>query len=141
MPGIQYQQIIVPVDGSESANRAAAFAANLAYCSEAALILLHVLPEAEASTSEQAEQAAAVFQRCREAMLLIRRALSTAGTPIEERVLRGDPAKVILDLAQQQPEAMIVMGRRGLSRVRELLLGSVSEQVLRQARCPVTLVP
>ena len=156
MPGIQYRHIIVAVDGSDSAGRAAAFAANLAYCCEAYLTLLYVQPKPRQEPTDPAAQgdtvkpqpapaaepaASDVFQRARDAMLLVRRALNQAGIVIEEQILQGDPAQVIVEYARHRPESMIVMGSRGLSRMRELLLGSVSSKVLRQAACPVTVVP
>lgn len=161
MPGIHYKQIIVPVDGSETAEQAMAFAANLAYCCEGSLTLLYVIPDSATPVAalrgqpgeapsiqpiereiEAAESQAAqgIFKKARSAMGLIRRAMSTANVPIQEVILQGDPADAIIAYAEEQPDAMIVMGNRGLSLVRGLLLGSVSEKVVRHAPCPVTIV-
>lgn len=60
---------------------------------------------------------------------------------IEQHVLGGEPASVILQRARGGGASMIAMetrGRRGLSK---LLLGSVTEAVLRGAPCPVVVVP
>ncbi len=150
MAGIEYRHVIVPVDGSENAGRAARFAANLAYCCEASLTLVHVFPEgvgdASALPPEEDEKlreqtARQVFSEARKAILGgTRKALDAVGSPVREELLRGDPAEAILEYARQQPDAMIVIGSRGLSRLQGLLLGSVSEQVIRRAECPVTVV-
>jgi nucleotide-binding universal stress UspA family protein len=50
-------------------------------------------------------------------------------------VLDGDPAKRILELAEQEGTDCIVMGSRGLSDVRSLFLGSISQKVSNRAAC------
>jgi nucleotide-binding universal stress UspA family protein len=55
-------------------------------------------------------------------------------------VVVGDPVDVIIEVARSRGYDHIVMGNRGLSPVQELLLGSVSEKVTREAHCPVTIV-
>lgn len=51
----------------------------------------------------------------------------------------GDYADEIVDLATEQEAAMIVIGRRGLGRLRETLVGSVSQKVLHHAPCTVVI--
>jgi nucleotide-binding universal stress UspA family protein len=48
---------------------------------------------------------------------------------------------VILGVAQEEKASLIVLGSRGPSSAAELLLGSVSMEVLRFAQCPVLVVP
>jgi nucleotide-binding universal stress UspA family protein len=50
-------------------------------------------------------------------------------------MVEGDPAEAILDLAARHKASMIVMGSRGLSDVKGLLLGSTSHKVNAQAGC------
>ena len=51
----------------------------------------------------------------------------------------GEPAEEIVDYARLEEVDLIVMGSRGLSPIQELLLGSVSDKVLRTAPCPVLI--
>lgn len=53
----------------------------------------------------------------------------------------GDPATAILAIAQREQVDLIVLGKRGISSVSQLLLGSVSKSIVDQARCAVTVVP
>jgi nucleotide-binding universal stress UspA family protein len=73
--------------------------------------------------------------------------LERAATHLEDRITRvtkttpaGNPADEILAIADAFDADLIVVGARGMRGVARLLLGSVSERVLRHARCPVLIV-
>lgn len=57
------------------------------------------------------------------------------------RVLQGDPDDVITEVARESEAALIIMGKRGSTPIRELPLGSTAEAVCRTAYNPVLLVP
>lgn len=59
-----------------------------------------------------------------------------AGTLLE----MGDHAQVIIDIANKNGYDLIMMGSRGLSVFKELLIGSVSFKVMHHAKCPVMVV-
>lgn len=138
------ERLLVPVDGSEASLRATAWAAAYAARSGAELILLHVhdargsetlaLGSLDAAQIQEAERriAGPSFDKAR--------ARIGAGTAVRTLVSIGDPAAEIVALARREQASLIVMGSRGLSPVRELLLGSVSEKVIRHAHCAVTVV-
>ena len=63
-----------------------------------------------------------------------------AGVPISTRLATGDPADSICAYAAEIDARLIAIGSRGHSTVAALLLGSVSQAVVRQARCPVLVV-
>jgi nucleotide-binding universal stress UspA family protein len=65
---------------------------------------------------------------------------STEGAHFEHRLVRGEPASEILRLAEEESAEMIVMGTHGRKGVMRALMGSVAEQVARNATCPVLLV-
>lgn len=52
----------------------------------------------------------------------------------------GDPAKIITEMANSNNYDLIIMGNRGMSAFKELLVGSVSQKVMHHARCPVMIV-
>ena len=56
----------------------------------------------------------------------------------EARAVQGHPADVLLE--QSADAALIIVGRRGLGGFSSLLLGSVSQQVVQHANCPVVVV-
>jgi nucleotide-binding universal stress UspA family protein len=59
---------------------------------------------------------------------------------VDRLVLEGLPAAEILGLAQKVRSDLIVMGTHGRTGLGRLLMGSVAEQVVRHARCPVLTV-
>jgi nucleotide-binding universal stress UspA family protein len=63
-----------------------------------------------------------------------------AGLNVVPAVTVGGPARSILEAADRLPASLIVMGTHGASGVERLMLGSVTEKVLRKAACPVLVV-
>lgn len=59
---------------------------------------------------------------------------------VDERVEEGDPAKVIIKVAEDTNADMIVMGNRGLSDFQGILVGSVSHKVSHLAKCTCVTV-
>jgi len=68
-----------------------------------------------------------------------------AGLSAEARVARGttpaEIATVLCDLAEDRGATLVVVGRRGQSRLKEVVLGSVSNAAVHDGRCPVLVVP
>lgn len=139
------QRFLVPVDGSETAERAARFAASLARATGASVTLVYAYDGAQSAVAaaraglstdavdqDQAKHAQDVFERARSVM---------AGVEVKEHLIEiGPPAERIVDTAKRLQVDQIIIGSRGLSPLKELLLGSVSERVMRSAHCPVTVV-
>ncbi|TVQ33789.1 MAG: universal stress protein [Wenzhouxiangella sp.] len=139
-----FKSILVPVDGSAGSSRAAAYAADLARAVDCPVTLLFVYhPDPNrvmgmvGLTRERIEEiskeaGAKIFASAREAM-------GEGSFEIEERVIWGEPREEILAEADKR-EALIVMGRRGLGQMKELMVGSVSAGVLHTSKRPVTIV-
>lgn len=141
--------ILVPVDGSENAARAARFAITLAGRLEVPVRLLHIFgtsgPEVMGLASLSREEIeAGVARSARRIFDEVRAALEAdqalPAVEVTELTRMGDPASEILQLAAAEPGIHVVMGRRGRSPIQSLLLGSVSDKVLRHAAGPVTVV-
>ena len=135
--------IIVPVDGSSGANKAAKFAGELARQTGAELILMHVYDAPTAAAMGLARQSKEELEHAEQEVAKgsfqgAERALE--GTPAKHYVTLGHPSHEIVSYAQQVKADLIVMGSRGRSQMEGLLLGSVSDQVVHHAHCAVTIV-
>jgi len=139
-------KILVAVDGSENALRAAAFAAGMAaQCGGAQVTLLHVIVPVERYLKFFADLPMPQMEEdqqkyAAETLADAAGPFTAAGLPVESRIVDGDPGQAIARYAGDNGFDQIVMGTRGLGDFKGLILGSVSHQVIHLARCPVTLV-
>ena len=141
------RRILVPVDGSASAISAARFAGRLSCCCEGEVTLLHVInptvPFEASSTSPPVARDRKTVERIAEPFLDAAEAAVRESWPdasVVREVTFGQASVAIARMADHDGFDLVVMGSRGLSPAREILLGSVSEDVVRQTRCPVTMV-
>lgn len=142
---VDFTEVIIPVDGSEGANRAARFGAKLAAATQCPVKLMFVMPASSSILMSMSKLPADEVKRiehnaAQEAMEKARQVMGEVGTHAEEIVTIGDPAEEIINYVDHHPDTLVIMGRRGLSRMQSLLVGSVSEKVMRHARGAVTLV-
>jgi nucleotide-binding universal stress UspA family protein len=144
---VEFDEILVPVDGSEGSHRAVLFGARLAAALDCPLKLAYVVPLTSEAVMAMARMSREEIQEkedqaARAVLELAERSLSEAGVIIrpEQLVMIGDAATEILNFIDKHPRALVVMGRRGLSPMKSLLVGSVSEKVMRYAHGAVTLV-
>jgi nucleotide-binding universal stress UspA family protein len=66
--------------------------------------------------------------------------VTSQGVEVETHAREGEPAKVILEVAQEQNADLIVVGARGLTGFERFLLGSVSSKLSHHASCSVMIV-
>lgn len=144
--------ILVPIDGSSSAQKAVYFAGQLSRLCGSSITLLRVhRPDLYqvSSLSEipplgAVQDLSALEKQLNEPGLdpVFKEARDLLGQVkhCDEKILWGQPAAVICEFARDHPVDQIVMGARGRSNFAALLLGSVSSQVLQYAPCPVTVV-
>ena len=139
---MQTKNILVPVDGSPNSLRALKHAAErFRDSSHAHLLLLNVQPALPASRHVPRSMIKDHQQRMSEEALAPARACAERlGVTFDCYLRVGDPAEVIASFAQRTHCREIVMGTRGLGRVRGLWLGSVTTKVIHLAVVPVTLV-
>jgi nucleotide-binding universal stress UspA family protein len=85
-----------------------------------------ILNEMEKASLEQLQQA--------------KSKLKSAGINPETVHLKGDPAHEILKYARDTEQQLIIIGSRGLTGIKEMMLGSVSHKVSQLSSCPVLIV-
>ncbi|MBI5365482.1 MAG: universal stress protein [Planctomycetes bacterium] len=130
------RKILVPLDGSELADRILTQVRRLLVREDAEVMLLRVLTpragaDAETRTAELEHAAGHLEERWK--------ALNDAGAKVRFEIMEGDPAEQILVFANGYQPSLIAMsthGRTGLDRVRH---GSVAERVLRRSAHPLFL--
>ena len=137
-----FKNILLGIDGSEHALRAAEKAAALATCMKANLWIVVAHPTVPAYLGEPNFQDA-IVARLAESKKIVEDALEVVGEipgKIHTEILEGSAAEVVLNVANVRHCDLIVMGSRGRGKLRGLLLGSQSQKVLQHAPCPVMIV-
>ncbi|MBW2385630.1 MAG: universal stress protein [Deltaproteobacteria bacterium] len=142
---IQLERILVPIDFSEHADAVIEWAAHLAEEHESEIILLHVyhLP-VEFQQVEGAYLPAdfwsSVKDDAKRSLTAYGDRLRTRGLAVSEIAREGYPATVIEEEVERQHADLIVIGTRGRTGLKHLLLGSIAERVVQKAPCPVLSV-
>lgn len=151
MPLANLEKIIVPLDGSENAIRALRHAVAMAQMTGMELHLFHAFPVGSTALMDLLHypeiakaKAEGQLRRAREEeaarIFPVARELIPEGVSFQEVSVSGDPTEEILNYSREHPEAMIVMGTRGTSEYRDLVIGSVTNKVVHHATCPVTVI-
>lgn len=142
---LQIRSILVPVDFSEDSASALDVAISLARSFGAAIRLLHCYPIQLGGISPYGLVIPESLDRdVREAaarkIAAWREKVSAAGVEVSDTVTPLFPSEAIAQEAEASGADLIVMGTRGLTGLRHVLLGSVAERTLRIAPCPVLTV-
>jgi nucleotide-binding universal stress UspA family protein len=138
-------RILCPIDFSDASTHAVQHAAQLALWYGARLRVLHVQPATGTTLSVGAAVAPLVHTgqvtELRERVAAFCAAAVAGAAEPEIEIADGEPVTGILEQATAWPASLVVMGTHGLSGFQHLVLGSVTEKVLRKAVCPVFTVP
>jgi len=139
---VTIDRIVAAIDGSPHSQKVIAYAADLARRYDARIYLVYAYGPLPTWLGDDQLNELAAEEVSRGESLLQPYAdiLTRAGLSVEMEVLEGPPARAILAVAEARDSDLIVMGSRGLGAITGLLLGSVSERVVRTARRPVLVV-
>jgi nucleotide-binding universal stress UspA family protein len=146
MERFQPKLILSPVDFSELSSLALRYAQRMEKCFDAKLLVLHAenfMPPVE-FTSGQVDQLIGEFKLAREAVLgrLKEYTVNLLGhrEAAETLVVDGRAVPAIVKVARERGAGLIVMGTHGRSGLSRVMLGSVTERVLRETDVPVLTV-
>lgn len=137
-----YRRILCATDGSPASQNAILHARDLAQKCEAEIVLVHVFRNIEEfGKSPYFSEIEAERKKAGETVIgQAMEELRDSGLTVHVEPAEGHPAEAIINVARVRNCDLIVMGSRGLGTFQELLLGSVSDKVVRRAPCPVLIV-
>lgn len=143
MPTAPITRILCPVDLSETSRRALAYARMLAGWYDASVTALQVIWLGIPPVSMSGAPAFITDAQQAEFAEDLKRFVDDPRTPVavETVVAHGPIVQQILHQAKSTHADLIVMGTHGLGGFERLVLGSVTEKILRKAECPVLTVP
>jgi len=146
------RNVLVAVDGSENSDRALDFALDLAEKFGASVTILNVseslamgaVPQESATYPSGSTAVLAKDLRAIQNELVSRNVYHARAVmpnlPVSSMLKEGDAALEIVNVAKDGGFDVIVVGHRGSGKMRERLLGSISEKVAHNAPCPVVIV-
>ena len=142
---IEIRNILVPTDNSPHAKKAVDYAVGLAKTFNARITLLHsyhiavpiAVPDPVIVPQGFWEDAR---KRASELLEETRKKVEADGVACEAHVSAETPFQAIKELATVSKADLIVMGTRGLTGLKHVMLGSVAERTVRLAHCPVITV-
>jgi len=137
-----FEKILVPLDGSEQSLWALGKAVQIAKKVGGEITLIHVYSVSPlAITPIQVYEYAQAMRKHGEGILADSQKKAEAeGVHVQTLLVDGHTVEEILKAAREGNFSLIVIGARGLSKMQELLMGSVSDGVTRLAPCPVLIV-
>lgn len=143
-----FTKIIVPTDGSALALEAARYARSMAEKFESGIVLVHVIQNYYTlpafSMPDTVTIPVSVLQDLEASGKMVlektKELFDGFTGQVDTRLEYGPPGKLLIDIALEEHASLIVMGRRGISGVTGLLLGSVSRHVLHYSPCPVLII-
>jgi nucleotide-binding universal stress UspA family protein len=136
-----FRRMLIGYDGSPQSEKAVELAFSLAQCIDSTVLVLAVARPAEPPTSVELK---AVLDDAREhfqeAFKNILEKARAHDLDVKTDMAVGHPGEQIIHRAEKDGIDLIILGRRGRSMISRMMLGSVSERVLRYAHCPVMVV-
>ncbi len=138
-----FEKILLAVDGSEHALRAAKVAAELARTVHAKFLRIVVAYDGIPAYLGEPNLQSAIESQLKHANEILQKAVEAVGdvpAEIHTELIEGSAAEAIIDVAKTRESSIIVMGSRGMGTLTGLVLGSTSQKVVSHAPCPVLIV-
>jgi nucleotide-binding universal stress UspA family protein len=143
-----FKKILFPTDFSDVSKKALDYIKRLRDAGTKEVVVLHVIDQRE--TESFSQHAARGFdvkevekkrdQYVKEQLKALKGELQESGFKVKVRTERGIPFTEILRVEQEEGVSITVLGSHGKSLVKEMLLGSVSEKVIRKSSKPVLVI-
>ena len=138
-----YKRILVPTDGSEFAKKAGKHALFLSKVSGAEIVAVSVTENNFVNglpLDDEIYQLNQILKERSEENLKEFDELNDDDLKITHVIREGSPARVILEVAQEEDIDLIVMGSSGKSGFDRFIMGSVADKVVNSAKCAVLVV-
>lgn len=147
----QARPVLAPVDFSRHSEAALLSAVQFAICFDQPLLVLHVVHDPgdmpgyysqvfKKKSLRRIEDAATEMLEAFLARVAKQNPEMKRLSRLESLLVKGLPTTRILEIADKRNAAMIVLGTKGLTGIKHIVMGSVAERVVQGAKVPVTVV-
>lgn len=136
-----YDRVLIAVDGSDEARRAAIRGLAFAQAFDTAVDVLYVVDRSRLRLTRTEAERSRLKERGEAALADIEELASERGQSVSTELMDGKPAARISEYATERNADLVVVGRQGRTGVGRRLLGGVTEKVLSRSTVPVFVVP
>jgi len=139
-----FEKIIIPTDGSEYARKAAELALDIAEREGASVVVVHVIPiVSPLSAKPKIRAPEEILEEAEEIVEEIVEMAKDRGIEDVKDVIVESTSVVegIRKVAEDEDADLIVIGTRGLTGVKGVIVGSTAREILGRVDCPVLVVP
>jgi nucleotide-binding universal stress UspA family protein len=136
-----YAHIVIAVDGSREAKRAAGRGLELGRRFDATVDVLHVVRRSALQLTRGVDEKRRLREQGEAVLAEIDEMASAAGQSIGTELREGKPAARIEEFAAERGADLLIVGRQGTTGLGKRLLGGVTEQLLHRSDSPVFVVP
>jgi nucleotide-binding universal stress UspA family protein len=140
-----FKKILFPTDVSDVSQKAVNYIKQLKGAGAQEVIVLHVIDEKEllmlSKVPDQYLQITAQMEKeIAKEMAAVEADMTAEGFRVKLKVKTGKPFTEIMVTAAEEKVSIIVLGSHGRSNIQEMLMGSVSENIIRHAKVPLLVI-
>jgi len=141
-----FEKILYPTDFSDVSRKALDYIKQLKVAGAKEIIVLHVIDERKIEaivlygTRESYVVINRIEEEARKEVSAMEKELKESGFEVKARIETGIPLREILRVEEEEGVSIIVIGSHGKTNIKEMLLGSVSEKVIRKSKNPVLVI-
>jgi nucleotide-binding universal stress UspA family protein len=135
-----FKKILYPTDFSDVAHKALEYMKRLKQAGTEEVVVLHVIDERWLQPGDVSKLREDMAKESDEGLRVIEEKLKGFGLRVRLLTRVGIPLREILTIEKQEDVSLIVLGSHGKSNIEEMLLGSVSEKVIRKCKNPVMVI-
>jgi nucleotide-binding universal stress UspA family protein len=136
-----YEKILVATDGSDSAAAAVEHAADLArLAGSKEVVVIHVCPACTPELDPDSKNRETATKIVNEAAEAVASEGIKVRTVLEMDYPHEEVGEALLEIIKNENADLLILGSRGLSEFKGILLGSVSHKVIQHAECPILII-
>ena len=142
-----FEKILYPTDFSDVAKKAFQYVKQLKEADGKEVVILHVIDQSNlellstySTIQDYLNIEKEIKEKAAEEIEFLVNELKQIGFTVKARIEKGLPFREVLRVAEEEKPSVIVVGSHGKSNLEEILIGSVSEKVVRKVKYPVLVV-
>jgi nucleotide-binding universal stress UspA family protein len=142
-----FEKVLYPTDFSDVSKKAIDYVKHLKESGTKVVIVLHVIdvrtlePLHRVLSEDKVKEVERMrMEQAKESLMMLEKELTEVGIKVKSRIELGMPVREILRVEKEEDVSAIVIGSHGVSNLKEIFLGSVSEKVIRKCKKPILVV-